>query len=249
MPAYTIGMLAPVPFLYAALKLQLRTLWLMAAGYGAVWFAAWVLIGVNNDDDSTTSSVAAVLFIALAAGGATHAFVLRQSLARTSGAAVGAEGPLLVARDVRPDDPAQITLAELHTALASLKSYIARHADRLPRSCNQLLDQTIACMEQVISFVATGGHADSELASVHAMLSDYLPTSIYTYVRLPRDYAVSHRNPDGRNAAEELELQLRLLRDSAKEAAESLYRGDGLRLQEQSVFLQSKFGTSELDLP
>jgi hypothetical protein len=60
---------------------------------------------------------------------------------------------------------------------------------------------------------------------------------------------MSHRNPDGRTAASELELQLRLLSNGAREATESLYRDDSLRLQQQSAFLESKLGRSELDFP
>jgi hypothetical protein len=243
MPGYTAGLFVVVPFLYAALKLHLRKLWWLTAGYGVLWIGIWVALAVSPDTDRAYL-LGNLLLIAAATLGTAHAFVLRQTLPRTGG---GSDQQQLEA--AQPNDPAQITLTQLQAALASLKSYVASHADRLPLTCNQLLNQTIACMEQVLAFVATGGHADTELASVHAMLSDYLPTSIHTYVRLPRDYASSQRNPDGRTAAEELELQLRLLRDNAKEAANSLYRGDALRLQEQSQFLQSKFGTSELDLP
>jgi hypothetical protein len=37
MPAYTVGLLSPVPFVHAALRFGLRKLWLTAAAYSAVW--------------------------------------------------------------------------------------------------------------------------------------------------------------------------------------------------------------------
>lgn len=248
-PAYTMGMLAPVPFLFAAAKLQARKLWLIAAAYGAVWIATWVLVGVSPDN-SSASTLCGFLFIALAVAGTAHAFVLRESLPRRNRTQFGMVGQqqLEPAVGALMSDPTQTTCTQLRAALSSLKSYVTTHSELFPPACKQLLDETIAQMEQVISFAASDGHADAELRSVHAMLTDYLPTSINTYVRLPREYALSQRNPDSRTAAEELELQLRLLRDSAKDAAGSLYRGDALRLQEQSAFLQSKFGKSELDL-
>lgn len=145
-----------------------------------------------------------------------------------------------------PPEGDPINVTQLQAGLSALKTRVATHRYAFPPVCRQLLDDTIAAMEQVIAFVAANGHADAELRSVAAMLTDYLPTSLDTYLRLPKDYA--ERNPDGRTAAEELELQLRLLRDSAKDAVGSLYRGDALQLQQQSAFLESKFGTSELDL-
>jgi hypothetical protein len=66
---------------------------------------------------------------------------------------------------------------------------------------------------------------------------------------LPHEYAQSHRNAGGRTAGEELELELWLLRGKAKEAVDSLHRGDAQRLEEHSAFLMAKFGKSELDLP
>lgn len=243
MPAYTFGLLTPVPFLFAAVKLQIRKLWLIVAAYGAAWIAILVVGGVTPEH-SAVNTLLGFLFVGLAVAATTHAFLLRRSMS-----------PNLRTQQVEPpvaalvSDPSRALCAQLQAALSSLRHLVATQAGLFPPTFTQLLNETIAPMEQVVRYAARGGHADAELSSVQAILIDYLPTSVGTYLRLPREYALSQRNPDGRTPADELELQLRLLRDSAKEAAGSLYRGDALRLEEQSAFLQSKFGKSELDLP
>lgn len=247
MPAYTFGLLTPVPFLFAAVKLQIRKLWLIVAAYGAAWVAILVLGGITPQH-SALNAVFGFVFIGLAVAATTHAFVLRRSMPpspRTQSVIGGQQPP----ESALVSDPTQAVCAQLQAALSSLKYLVATHAELFPPTCIQLLNETVAHMERVVAHVARGGHADAELSSVQAILTDYLPTSVSTYLRLPTEYAVSQRNPDGRTPADELELQLRLLRDSAKEAAGSLYRGDALRLEEQSAFLKSKFGKSELDLP
>jgi hypothetical protein len=240
MPAYTLGLLAPVPFVWAVAKQQGGTALRWITGiYGAVWLAAFVVAGAT-DTNNTAGSVVGGVFIALAAVCTTHAFVLRQSL-RTAGA--------LPPPPPTAPDATRTMIGQSREAVSSLTSRVTAHAAALPPTAKQLFDDTISQAQQVISFVTSGGHADAQLRAVHAMLTDYLPTSIDGYLRLPHDFATTQRNPDGRTAAEELQVQLQLLRDSATETARSIYTGDALDMETQSAFLQSKFGKSELDLP
>jgi hypothetical protein len=250
MPAYTGGFLAPVPFVYAAVKLRAARLWLIAAAYVAVWMVARVLAAAGSHFYFVLGAMGGALMLALAVGGTVHAFVLRDSLSRTSRrrSEVVAEQPLATPVPA-PIDPRQTMCVEVRASLASLTSSVRAHAELFPSACKQLFDDTVARIEQVVSFVTNGGQADAELRSVHAIATDYLPTSVNTYIRLPREYAMTQRNSEGRTAGEELELGLRLLRDEVKEAADSLHRVDAVRLQEQNAFLQSKFGKSELDMP
>jgi hypothetical protein len=251
MPAYTAGFLAPVPFLYAAATLRARKLWLIAAAYCAVWVVPWILLAVVNADNHAVDVLSHRLTLALAIGGTVHAFVLRGSLPRISGTQSRTVGPQPPQAPVAAPatDPTQTMCAQVRAALSPLKYSAMTHAELFPPACKQLLDETIAQVEQVVAFAAAGCHADAELRAVHAIVTDYLPTSINTYVRLPHEYAQSHRNAGGRTAGEELELELWLLRGKAKEAVDSLHRGDAQRLEEHSAFLMAKFGKSELDLP
>jgi hypothetical protein len=247
MPAYSVGMLAPVPFLYAAATLKTRTLWLITAAYAPAWLAAWIL-ACNSPRDGALATTAGFMFIALAIVGTAHAFAMRESLSRPADPEhttprQQSDGAVPAVTD--PTDPAA---AQLRAALAVLRSRAATHAASFPPACKRLLDDTLVQLDQIVSYVSAGGHADASLRSVQRMLTDYLPTSLDAYLRLPPDYARSHRNPDGRTAAEELDLQLGLLHGAAVESADAIYRDDALRLQVQSIFLQDKFGKSELDL-
>jgi hypothetical protein len=232
------------------MRLRLRRLWLIAAAYGAVWMVARVLADATPDNH-LLSALGNSLTLALAVGGTAHAFVLRESLSRRpdSQFEVVREQRLKPPVPAPASDPTQTMCAQVRAALASLTSSARTRVESLTPECTQLLDETIAQMEQVVSFVAGGGHADAELHAVHAIATDYLPTSVNIYLRLPREYAMSQRNTGGKTAAEELEVELRVLRDKVKEAADSLHRADAVRLQEQSAFLQAKFGKSELDVP
>jgi hypothetical protein len=251
MPLYTGGLLAPVPFLYAAAKLRLARLWLIAGAYVAVWLIPWVVLAVIGTDNDAVDTVGHRLALALALGGTVHAFVLRRSLSplpHASGGVVGQQQHTIPAPPA-VSDPTQTSCAEVRAALSPLKYSMITHADLFPAGCRELVDETVAHMERVVAFAANGGQADAALRTVHAIATDYLPTSINTYVRLPCEYAMSHRHPNGRTASEELELELRVLRDKVEEAVESLHRHDALRLEQQTAFLLAKFGKSELDLP
>lgn len=248
MPVYTGGFLTPVPFLYAAVKLRRGRLWLIAAAYGAVWVALRALRALAPQDH-VLGALAGALVFALALGVAAHAFVLRASLAHRSPGPFGTTGQLATPSTVPVSDPTQTTCAQVRAALASVTSSARTHGDLFPSECNALFDETIVLTEQVLAFVASGGRADAELRLVHAVATDYLPTSINTYVRLPREYALTQRNSAGRTAGEELEVELQLYRDEVKEAVDSLHRREALRLQEQTAFLRAKFGKSELDIP
>jgi hypothetical protein len=248
MPAYTIGLLSPVPFLFAALTQRTLRLWFIAAAYTASWIGTCVFLALTPDN-SSFSALCGFAIIALAAAGTTHALVLRQSLPprHPTNLIIVSQQPVGFPAIVEAGGQAT-TVAQLQAALSSLQTYATVHGNSLPPTCSQLLDETIQQIQPVLTFAARGAHVEPQLRAVEAVLTDYLPTSLNTYARLPDDYALTQRDPDGRTAAEELELQLRLLRDAVKEAAASIHRDDAMQLEAQSAFLESKFGTSELDL-
>ena len=93
--------------------------------------------------------------------------------------------------------------------------------------------------------------ADDDIPGLRSSLSlliDYLPTSIDTYLALPPQFLVSHRNAAGETPAEELVAQVTTLRGGLIELAQSVYAGDSERLSSQRRFLETKFTKSDLDL-
>src|SRR5205807_5253473 len=69
-----------------------------------------------------------------------------------------------------------------------------------------------------------------ELFVIESTASDYLPTSLEAYLRLPRAYATLHAVQDGKTAKAILLDQLTLLESKMNEVADDLHRNDSDRL-------------------
>jgi hypothetical protein len=78
--------------------------------------------------------------------------------------------------------------------------------------------------------------------------SDYLPTSLEAYLRLPRAYATLHPVQDGKTAKQILLDQLTLLESKMNEVANDVHSNDSDRLLANGRFLQERFGRSPLSL-
>jgi hypothetical protein len=73
-PALSFGLLTPVPFAYAAIRLRDRRVWRIAAAYGIAWLTLALTLGIFTQTDS----LAGVLWYALAAFATGHAWWLRR---------------------------------------------------------------------------------------------------------------------------------------------------------------------------
>jgi hypothetical protein len=99
-PALSFGLLAPVPFAYAAVRLHQRRMWAVTAAYTVVWLA--VIVGGFSDSD-VGGIVAGTGAIALMAGGTIHAFLLRGRVFTPAPAAQPAIAAALAARRRREE--------------------------------------------------------------------------------------------------------------------------------------------------
>ena len=83
-PAYTFGVVAFIPALHAAIKLQRRDLWLWASGLIAGDLIVWGLLGgtSSNPDGSNTpiQDVGVFIAVVLAVVGTIHAFRIREEV-------------------------------------------------------------------------------------------------------------------------------------------------------------------------
>jgi hypothetical protein len=68
-PVLSLGILTPVPFAYAAIKLKDRALWAITTVYALVWLALLVALGAGSQ--------LAPVFVLFVAAATVHAFVLR----------------------------------------------------------------------------------------------------------------------------------------------------------------------------
>ena len=83
--------------------------------------------------------------------------------------------------------------------------------------------------------------------SVKGMLTDYLPTTLRTYLALD-PAAVDVPLPSGRTPAQALIGQLETLWSSADELRDAAHAHDADALLSQGSFLRTKFSGSDLDL-
>jgi hypothetical protein len=87
-----------------------------------------------------------------------------------------------------------------------------------------------------------------ELFVVERTATDYLPTSLESYLNLPRAYATLHPVQDGKTAKQVLLDQLSLLESKMTEVADDVHRNDTDRLLANGRFLEERFGRSALSL-
>jgi hypothetical protein len=92
-PPLTWGLLAPVPFVHAAVRLRTVAMWLVAAGYVAVWVVVGPA-GVLAQDPDADPAVLGFSQLGLVAAATVHAFALR---ARVFPERVSAGDPALAA--------------------------------------------------------------------------------------------------------------------------------------------------------
>jgi len=87
-PVLSLGVLVPLPFLYAARRLGDRTLWRITFGYAIAWLAFWI-----NALTRPYSSGAGILILALAVVASVHALRLRKRVFAGSAAAPPRDEP------------------------------------------------------------------------------------------------------------------------------------------------------------
>ena len=90
--------------------------------------------------------------------------------------------------------------------------------------------------------------ASPQLFAVLRTATDYLPTALETYAKLPAGWAASRRQADGRTALEILTSQLDLLHNEMIAVADAVNRNDLDKLLIHERFLTQRFGHSPLEL-
>ncbi len=78
--------------------------------------------------------------------------------------------------------------------------------------------------------------------------TDYLPSALRAYLRLPRTYADRHAVSNGKTALVLLSEQLDLLKKEIDEIAEAVNQADTDKLIANGRFLEDKFGRDDLDV-
>lgn len=144
----------------------------------------------------------------------------------------------------RAPDP----VAELERRLDDIVRRVKRAGGTMPEGGVPAARDVEDVLRPLLRYLSANPPTAAELIPVQAMVTDYLPSTLDTFLALPPQFAATHRGRNGRTPAEDLLEQLRLLAEGATETATAIYAGDAQKLSDQGRFLATKFTRSDLDL-
>lgn len=143
----------------------------------------------------------------------------------------------------RPEGP-----AELAERLTGLVRQANEAGARMPEGAVVAVGEIADQLRPLLTYLARNPAGEQQMIQVRALLTDYLPTTLNTYLALPAQFAAEHHNRRGVTPAQELVEQLVLLIEATRESATAIYSGDAQALTNQGQFLRDRFARSELDL-
>lgn len=118
-----------------------------------------------------------------------------------------------------------------------LDRLIKRYQNKIPPESEKCLKQIKLHCDELINIYPSLAAQDQY--TIRHMISDYIPTSLNNYLRLPR--SIRNTPSTGKNAASQLEKQLALLEDSLKEIIYLAGEAGMHEIQINTVFLQKRF--------
>jgi len=156
---------------------------------------------------------------------------------------------------VAPPEKVHLSVGGAGGEVAALRADLAALGKRVDGTRSRLDDDITAAAGRILTLLGSVldraevlATSPDQLFVVSRTIRDYLPTSLESYLNLPRTYAVQSRVAGRRTAHDELMAQLELLETQLAKVAQAVYAGDEQALVDQGRFLQEKFGASDLDL-
>lgn len=121
---------------------------------------------------------------------------------------------------------------------------------RLPKALADKVESIAATITELLPLLNNSSVDRQDLFALERTVSDYLPTALDNYLRLPHRYATSHVVADGKTPTDILGEQLDLIDEKMHEISEALAKDDVSKLLAQGRFLEERFGSpsSELDV-
>jgi len=139
-------------------------------------------------------------------------------------------------------------LRKLKEDLAALDRSLLPNRARLGQDACAKVDTITGLLSDVLHRGDALAGSPTNLNVLESTIRDYLPTSLETYLNLPRTYAMSSRQAGKKSAHEELLGQLDILAREAAKILDAVVENDSSALANQGRFLEDKFRTSSLDL-
>jgi hypothetical protein len=170
---------------------------------------------------------------------------------------IGAIWPVVVAALyvagalIAPARPARSLLGGTFDAggvRSSLKSLRREVHGRVPGDVEARVDAIAKTIDSILPKVRALGPGSEDVFILQRTATDYLPTTVRSYLELPRAYADTHPVKDGKTARQLVSEQLDLLSKEMNEVAEAVNRRDLDRLLAQGRFLEERFGRPALSI-
>jgi hypothetical protein len=146
-----------------------------------------------------------------------------------------------------PAAPAEPFAERMTSKLEEISWTARRSGGTLPIAALPQLGRIEDVLRPLLGHLVTNPPSIDEEIAVEAMLTDYLPTTVGTYIGMNRQFAESAR-ADGRTPGDDLIDQLVMLEGAARELSVAVYAHDAQQLATHGRFLSTKFSGSDLDL-
>ncbi len=130
----------------------------------------------------------------------------------------------------------------------SLDRLLRQIHDRVPRDIEHKVQGIAATIQGILPRTGQLSPGSQELFILQRTVSDYLPTSLESFMNLPRTYAAVHPLKGTKTAQQVLSDQLDLLQTQMDEVADAVAKSDADRLLAQGRFLEDRFGRSDLTI-
>jgi hypothetical protein len=140
------------------------------------------------------------------------------------------------------------TAAQLQDQIAVLRRSLGGEASRLEPDAEAEVTKVLGTLGEIVARFDDLAVAPEQKHTVQAMITDYLPASLQTYLNLPRTFALQSRVAGKKTAHDELMDQLGILDTESGKIRDAVYAKEVDSLADQSRFLRQKFATSSLDL-
>jgi hypothetical protein len=146
-----------------------------------------------------------------------------------------------------PDPDAGDKPEALRAAIATVARMINANAGRLPLTAVVAARRITDVLTEIVDTSDVRPLDVYATISVRGAVTDYLPTTIRTFLAVDKDL-VDQRRPSGSTPTESLLEQLDALEGSALAVLEAAQAQDVDALMTQGSFLRTKFSGSDLDL-
>jgi hypothetical protein len=119
---------------------------------------------------------------------------------------------------------------------------------RVPADIEAKVQKITASIQSVLPKAGRLSGGSQHLFVLQRTATDYLPTTVHSYLDLPREYAETHVIDQGKTAHQLVSEQLDVLSAQMNEVVDAANRGDVDALLAQGRFLDEKFGNQALSI-